>query len=599
MSVSRRQEDMLRKEQIANRPKHWVRLATACNSRCIFCLDSDTPRNLFVPAAEVHAELRRGIDELGADKVILSGGEGSLHPEFTDLITAAVRLGYDRVQTVTNGYLFADPTFYEATVRAGLGEITYSIHGHTAKLHDRLTGTEGAFDRIVAAISRTERDPRVICNVDVVINKQNVAVLDRIVELCIGLGVTEFDLLHVIPQAAAYEHRRQLFYDPAKHLEVLHKVFRLGRHPRFVVWTNRFPVSFLEGLEDLIQDPHKMLDEVNGRRFQVRRYLDAGVPLDCREPDRCTHCFIEPFCTHTDRTLDRLNSDAWEVWWVGTPPATSPELPFGCSRLGVQVPSPAELPSGVPLYARIERTGPLPADRSVIVRVRDPEQLEGWLGQTDLDIELNQRTAPWLLEHRDRLEAALDQVRIVQPSWEQMSAAVEHDVRDPASFFLELDLPVRVAGLAACQAPGSQLVADRAILDQDLFDPETGRPAVRALGIDHVRNGYRVKSLRCRRCGVTDRCEGIHINMARDQGLKQCRPLVADAWPEQATRQLLTLLPDPRLRVADGRPGAPIVPSLLGFPPPAAPPTDPLASLVQDKASERAKRRLQVLGPEG
>jgi len=41
-----------------------------------------------------------------------------------------------------------------------------------------------------------------------------------------------------------------------------------------VVWTNRFPVEFLEGLEDLIQDPHKMLDEVNGRRFE------AELPLN-------------------------------------------------------------------------------------------------------------------------------------------------------------------------------------------------------------------------------------------------------------------------------------------------------------------------------
>ena len=74
-----------------------------------------------------------------------------------------------------------------------------------------------------------------------------------------------------------------------------------------VIWTNRFPVEFLEGLEDLIQDPHKMLDEVNGRRFQVRRYLDEGVPLECREKERCQYCFIEPFCNTADRVIERQN----------------------------------------------------------------------------------------------------------------------------------------------------------------------------------------------------------------------------------------------------------------------------------------------------
>ena len=84
-------------------------------------------------------------------------------------------------------------------------------------------------------------------------------------------------------------------------------MFRLNRHPSVVIWTNRFPVEFLEGLEDLIQDPHKMLDEVNGRRFQVRRYLDEGVPLECRDKERCQYCFIEPFCNTADRVIERQN----------------------------------------------------------------------------------------------------------------------------------------------------------------------------------------------------------------------------------------------------------------------------------------------------
>jgi 2-iminoacetate synthase ThiH len=67
-------EDMLERERIANRRKHWVRTTTACNSRCLFCLDMDTPRNVYLAEADVKAEIDRGLDELGADKIILSGG---------------------------------------------------------------------------------------------------------------------------------------------------------------------------------------------------------------------------------------------------------------------------------------------------------------------------------------------------------------------------------------------------------------------------------------------------------------------------------------------------------------------------------------------
>ena len=199
---------MLARERIANRPKHWVRLVTACNSKCLFCLDADTPRNVYLPVEEVQAELRRGLVELGADKVILSGGEASLHPAFHDIIRYAKGIGYERVQTVTNGWRYADLAFYKACVAAGLGEITFSLHGHTPELHDHLTQHPGSFARLIKGLVRALRDPKgPIVNVDVVINKQNVAVLDKIMELAISLGVTEFDLLHVIPQANAYDNR--------------------------------------------------------------------------------------------------------------------------------------------------------------------------------------------------------------------------------------------------------------------------------------------------------------------------------------------------------------------------------------------------------
>ena len=176
---------------------------------------------------------------------------------------------------------------------------------------------------------RAIREDRIIVNVDVCINKQNVPYIDQIVDLCLSVGVREFDLLHVIPQGAAFENRNELFYDPVEHLPRLQKVFRLNRHPSVVIWTNRFPVEFLEGLEDLIQDPHKMLDEVNGRRFQVRRYLDEGVPLECREKERCQYCFIEPFCNTADRVIERQNRAGWDVWWVGAADETEwPHTPI-------------------------------------------------------------------------------------------------------------------------------------------------------------------------------------------------------------------------------------------------------------------------------
>ncbi|MEL6348338.1 MAG: radical SAM protein [Myxococcota bacterium] len=592
--MSKRQA-MLEREAIANRKKHWVRAVTACNSRCVFCLDMDTPRNVFLPVEEIQAELRRGRQELDADKVIISGGEASLHPQFPALIEYARAIGYDRVQTVTNGWNFADRAFYKTCMKAGLGEITFSLHGHTPELHDRLTRHHGAFRRLMKGLIRAVRDPRgPIVNIDVVINKQNVGVLDRIIELGASVGVYEYDLLHVIPQAEAFREREQLFYDVRDHMGVLHKVFRLNRHPRFVIWTNRFPVSYLEGLEDLIQDPHKMLDEVNGRRYQVRQYLDTGKPLDCRQPERCIHCFIEPFCTTTDRVIARQRDDAFEVWQSDD---LNDTLPYGCTTRGLAVGQWDQLPGGQPLEVVGMAATPIPADVPTPLRLiaESPEQLDAWLptmrAGVTVEIRLSAQTAAWMLGHRDLLAVRIDQVRVHQPSHEHMADAVDHDVRDPAAFFRALDLRLQVSGLPACLAPNTRLVPPIARLAPTLFDMETGRIHIRALSHHHIAHGYRAKSERCRDCAVNDRCDGIHINMIRDQGLSIAQPLQDSAWAEDAAAQLQALWPTPPTRVRDGQ--APLRPadSLPGFPPPAPPPKDPLAVLAVKLEERRAARR--------
>jgi pyruvate-formate lyase-activating enzyme len=588
----------LEREAIANRPRHWVRLVTACNSHCLFCLDSDTPRNVYLPVEEIKGELRRGREELDAWKVILSGGEASLHPEYMDVIRYAKEIGYGRVQTVTNGWRYADKDFLDDALAAGLQEITYSLHGHTVELHDRLTVHPGSFKRICKSILRSLRHPmRPIVNVDIVINKQNVGVLDKIVEFAIRLGVTEFDLLHVIPQADAFKNREDMFYDVRDHMEVLHKVFRLNRHPRFVIWTNRFPVEYLEGLEDLIQDPHKMLDEVNGRRFQVRNYLDQGEPLACRDAERCPLCFIEPFCTTMDRTVAAQRDEAVDVWWVGDDD-WSGELPFGATLLGVRVDSAADL-SGSSLFARVGDAAPLPALESSVVVAHTPAQLSAWLHQLpdgiDIDVELNAQTGPWMLDNRAALAAVLDRVRIVQPWHEHMAEAVETDLRDPAAFFTALDLRVRVAGLPACLAPNTVLVAPRHRLDAAMFDGETGRLSIRELARHHIVDGYTTKSVRCRDCALTDRCDGAHINWLRDQGLGKLTPLTGEGWAADAGAQVAALHPAPIARLANGKlPEAP-APSLPGFGVPGRAVRDPLAVIAEQVAEKRARRREELL----
>ncbi len=604
-----RADELLQREKVANRPKHWVRAVTACNSKCLFCLDMDTPRNVFMPEEEVRAELVRGREELGAEKVIISGGEASLHPKFIEFVQYANDLGYERVQTVTNGYRFAERDFLNASLDAGLGEITYSIHGHTAELHNHLTQTRGAFGRITRAIANSVRDGRPIVNVDVCINKQNVPHLDKLVELCIQLGVTEFDLLHVIPQAAAYDNRDVLFYDPIEHLPTLHKVFRLNRHPRFVVWTNRFPVPFLEGMEDLIQDPHKMLDEINGRRYQVRQYLDTGEALSCRQPERCVHCFIEPMCNTTDEVIRGQHEESWDVWWVGADEsAYQDELPYGCTALGVEVAdaaaAKARILPGLGLYVRTESAEALSAwealDVPLTLVIKTPQQLEAWVSATSVDsaikveIEVTELLREALLKHASALSQNSHRVHLHQPSYEHMKGSRENDIADLHAFF-EAFSPqsgeLSVSGVPACIAPGLRVVDPPRVLRAGLFETETGRLSIRKLARFHVEQRYAAKSLRCRDCRIESRCHGAHINHLRHAGLKILRPLVDGPLAANAERHALERYPEPPPRLSNGAPPLAAAQSLPGFAQPEGAVRDPLAVIADEQLLRKKRRR--------
>ena len=371
-------------EAVANEVKHWVRLTAACNSKCVFCLDAEAQDGRILPFEDIVAELRRGRDDKAATRVVLSGGEATIHPRFVDAVRVSKELGYRWVQTVTNGQMLARKDFFRAAVDAGLDEITFSLHGHTAELHDRLTQTRNGFENIVRAMLRAVRDGRVVANVDVCINRENVEHLEAIVALCARLGVKEFDLLHIIPQGVAFEHRERLFYDPDEHAEALRRVFRLARRPDFHIWTNRFPLSHLEDMEELIQDPHKMLDEVGGRRVQFRRYLDEGAAIDCRDPQRCPHCFIEPFCASLDHFQRDLRDERFEVWDVGARHELAALAPAGVRWIGLRLAEGQAAPAlGRPLYVHGPgaATAALPAgSRRVLDSV---EALDALLGAGD------------------------------------------------------------------------------------------------------------------------------------------------------------------------------------------------------------------------
>lgn len=568
-------------EEAAHEKRNWVRLTFDCNDRCIFCLDAHTHDGTNRDREEIRAQILDGRRK-GAQRLILSGGEPTIHPDFIKFVKLGRLAGYRKVQTVTNGRMFAYPEFLKRSLDAGLSEITFSIHGPNARIHDALVGTKGAFEQEVKGLQNALDDGRPIVNIDVCVNRGNVKVLPDILARFVEMGVKEYDLLHVIPFGRAYtEGKETLFYDLEEMRPQLLQAFEYSKRPDIHIWLNRFPVPHLEGYESLIQDPYKLGDEVRGRKEEFEQLLARGIPLDCREPDRCRHCYLEPLCDRLDEVRDTVASgrfarvrleprfEASMAPVYGGDPATkkraeernqiAQEAQAGNveARHRLQVlggGGPVHYPPIADHVAAAQRLWIVAANladaetaleglqpRALELELDDPTGVGAQLGgvpvlrvvahtpahaeallETDADFEvavmLSKETAPWL----QALEQAPPRLSIVQPTHDRLTAAAERDV-ELGSFFRDFQLDVPVYGVPVCIA-GERARATPATLDAGMMTPE-GRLEIFRYARRYVQSDYRVKSLRCKACKHHATCEGVHVNHVRAFGFGALQPV--------------------------------------------------------------------------
>ncbi|MGE0789835.1 MAG: radical SAM protein [Sandaracinaceae bacterium] len=576
-------------EDAAHEKRNWVRLTFDCNNKCVFCLDSLAHDGEMRDPDEVKRQILDGRKK-GATRLILSGGEPTIHPRYVDFIRLGRLAGYRRIQTVTNGRLFAYQEFLDKCLAAGLHEITFSLHGPNERIHDALVGVKGAFVQESAGLRRALDDGRPIVNVDIVINRGNVRVLPEMLETFYAWGVREFDLLQVVPFGSAFKEGRDiLFYDLEEYADKIAYALEFSTRPDVHVWFNRFPPPHLEGFEHLIQDPYKLNDEVRGRKEEFQKQLKTGVPLECREPDRCKYCYLQQLCDVLEDVQTTLHTRSFEAIRLdpgfeaalppvfgGDPASSKRAMDDEAVRQGEKRRLPllaADADEGGALahVALRDRAKDAPL-RRLAVRAEDIDRARAALGpyadvlESDVAIELElddyagleglghavaavvattaAQADALIAEDRDLevivllnrdtapwLEAWATgsrggRIAIRQPSYERLTEAAERDVDAPA-FFARFAADVPVEGLPACVIGRAPRAPEKA-LDAAMLDPD-GRLEIFRFARRYILERYRSKSRRCRGCAHDAGCGGLHINQVRAHGYRWMSPVSSEA----------------------------------------------------------------------
>ena len=585
-SIATHVDKVLDHEEAAHEKRNWVRLTFDCNDRCIFCLDAHTHTGEMRAVEEVRAQILDGRKK-GAERLILSGGEPTIHPNYVDFIKLGRLAGYDWIQTVTNGRLFSYGSFITKCIDQGLREITFSIHGPSAKIHDALVGTKGAYEQEIKGLENALADGRVVVNIDIVINRANVKHLPEMLRKYTEMGVKEFDLLQVVPFGRAYtEGKDTLFYDLEEMRPYLLEALEYSRRPDVHLWMNRFPPQHLEGFEHLIQDPYKLNDEVRGRKEEFALLLDWGTALDCREPARCRYCYLERLCDtleaerarYAERRFDVVRVDTeWDKKQTavyGGDPASARRaqsherrrLPLAGDARRPEVPSLANAvaearpetlwvvaPSIERAVSEIQRhpevatvdleledyggleaalvAGRLAGKRVGRVFARTSEQARELLAlpaDFEVVVFLSRATEPWLAS----LAECPPRLALRMPTWERLSDSDQEDV-NLSEFFARFAHPVPVEGVPACLL-GRSPRAERSVLDTAMLTAD-GRFEIFRYTKRYIVEHYFTKSLRCKTCVHERECRGVHVNYVRAHGYSALAPVRSAESAAQAT----------------------------------------------------------------
>ena len=185
----------------------WLEITQACNMRCLHCYEGCTH---IAASSEERLSLEQWkqiideITELGAKRIVVIGGEPAIDKNICEILTYLS----EKKQDVT---LFTNASFTNENLKNIICNhkirIKFSIYGHNAEIHDKITQHPGSFDLLISNISFF-LEKNVDVSAAVVLMKENENFLYEIDHFLKNIGIKKikFDVIREVFSGKQSEH---------------------------------------------------------------------------------------------------------------------------------------------------------------------------------------------------------------------------------------------------------------------------------------------------------------------------------------------------------------------------------------------------------
>ncbi len=272
-----------------------------CNLHCIFCLQEKRTPAFFTKEKILKEILQRRQE--GADWLILTGGEATIHPNFFDFIAFGKKIGYERIQVITNGRMFSSERFASIAAIAGLTEETVSFHGSTPQKHDALTRVPGSFEDAKKGVKNCNKYG-IKLSFNTAINKLNSLDLGNIVKFIhndLGFEHVDYDIIGTAPSGGAWKHKLLPKHDDVK--QGIKQACEFGERNNIVIWVTRTPIQDMPKGYEYHKEPWEVITHDTLAMWDIIWREDRICDLL-----KCEFCEAGPFCFHLKNIVKNKNA---------------------------------------------------------------------------------------------------------------------------------------------------------------------------------------------------------------------------------------------------------------------------------------------------
>lgn len=255
-----------------------IKLTYKCNNHCSLCCQDYKIKNDESTAivSDIFAYIEgMTINEIHDTKVVLTGGEPTLHPDILRIIKEFTNKGFAAIQLQTNLTLRSLSISVNDLVKAGVTSFGISLHGCNSEMHESFTRTEGSFINTVNNLTKLSHLGIPVA-LNCVISKYNLNSLSEIVTFVAENHLAnsiQFAFIHITGRA---DQHHELVPTISSAAEAVRNAMTIGKQIGIDVKSEAIPFCMMKGFERNVAELEQLdnitvLDKMGAMHFSEHR----------------------------------------------------------------------------------------------------------------------------------------------------------------------------------------------------------------------------------------------------------------------------------------------------------------------------------------